>query len=66
MPKTTYLCQTSYYYIENKKKSKLFSFNCFYTEYKNSGSPPCLVKISPSLLPPMSGMSQLDSPYHIL
>ena len=36
MPKITFLCQTSHYYVENKKKSKLLSFNCFYTEYKAS------------------------------
>ena len=36
IPKITFLCQTSHYYVENKKKSKLLSFNCFYTEYKNS------------------------------
>ena len=36
MPKITFLCQTSHYYVENKKKSKLLSFNCFYTEYKTS------------------------------
>ena len=35
MPKMTFLCQTSHYYVENKNKSKLLSFNCFYTEYKN-------------------------------
>ena len=33
MRKITFLCQTSHYYVENKKKSKLLSFNCFYTEY---------------------------------
>ena len=33
MPKITFLSQTSHYYMENKKKSNLLSFN---TEYKNS------------------------------